>query len=60
MTSAVLSLFNSSSIELSAENDKVRLLDCTIGSNSSCQMYNWFKINHSNLGFESMLGIYYI
>lgn len=36
ITSAVLSLFNSSSIELSLEYDRVRLLDRTIGSSSSC------------------------
>jgi len=37
MASAVLSLFNSSSMELSDEKERVRFLDCTICNNSSCQ-----------------------
>lgn len=36
MASAVLSLFNSSSMELSDEKERVKFLDCTIGNNSSC------------------------
>lgn len=36
MASAVLSLFNSSSIELSDEKESVKFLDCTICINSSC------------------------
>lgn len=35
MASAVLSLFNSSSIELSDEKASVKFLDCTIGNSSS-------------------------
>jgi hypothetical protein len=35
MASAVLSLFNSSSMELSDEKERVKFLDCTIGNNSS-------------------------
>lgn len=35
MASAVLSLFNSSSIELSDEKESVKFLDCTISINSS-------------------------
>lgn len=35
ITSAVLSLFSSSSIELSDENERLKFLDCTIGSSSS-------------------------
>ena len=37
MASVVLSLFNSSSIELSDEKESVKFLDCTICSNSSYQ-----------------------
>jgi hypothetical protein len=40
MTSAVLSLFSSSSMELSEEKESVRFLDCTIGNNSFCPMKN--------------------
>jgi len=35
ITSAVLSLFNSSSIELSDEKASVKFFDCAIGNNSS-------------------------
>lgn len=42
MTSAVLSLLSSSSIELSDEKDKVRFLDRTIGSRSSCDKKMYF------------------
>lgn len=36
MASAVLSLFSSSSMELSDEKESDKFLDCTIGNNSSC------------------------
>jgi len=36
IASAVLSLFNSSSTELSDEKASVKFLDCTIGNSSSC------------------------
>lgn len=44
MTSAVLSLFSSSSIELSEEKERVKFFALTIGNNSSCHIKS-AKIN---------------
>lgn len=45
MASAVLSLFSSSSMELSEEKVSVKFLDCAIGNNSSCQQRCKLKEN---------------